>query len=226
MKSTNPIAALFGRSPFKPMQEHMGIVNDCVAQVPGLFDALIAGDKAGVEKAKDAIFEKEHAADELKNQVHIHLPKSMFMPVDRRDLLDVLEMQDEIADTAQDIAGLLVQRDMEVPESMKADLRALVQRCADACVQSTSIVRELDELIETGFRGPEATRVEGMVTELNRIEAETDALGISLARNLFEHEDSISPVSVMFWYQLIHWIGNLADESEKVGDRLLLLIAR
>ena len=59
-----------------------------------------------------------------------------------------------------------------------------------------------------------------------RIEAETDTLGISLARNLFEQEDSISPVSVMFWYQLIHWIGNLADESEKVGDRLLLLIAR
>ena len=226
MKSTNPIAALFGRSPFKPMQEHMGIVNDCVGQVPGLFEALIAGDKAGIEKAKDLIFEKEQAADQLKNQVHIHLPKSMFMPVDRRDLLDVLEMQDAIADTAQDIAGLLVQRDMEVPDSMKDELIALVQRCADACAQSTAIVRELDELIETGFRGPEAARVEAMVTELKRIEAETDTLGISLARNLFEHEDSISPVSVMFWYQLIHWIGNLADESEKVGDRLILLIAR
>lgn len=226
MKSTNPIAALFGRSPFKPMQEHMGIVNECIAQVPVLFDALITGDKVGVEKVKEAIFEKEHAADQLKNQVHIHLPKSMFMPVDRRDLLDVLEMQDAIADTAQDIAGLLVQRDMDVPESMQDDLRALVRRCADACAQSTSIIKELDELIETGFRGPEAARVEGMVEELKRIEAETDTLGISLARKLFEQEDSISPVSVMFWYQLIHWIGNLADESEKVGDRLLLLIAR
>jgi uncharacterized protein Yka (UPF0111/DUF47 family) len=36
----------------------------------------------------------------------------------------------------------------------------------------------------------------------------------------------MSPVSVMFWYRLIQWIGNLADNAEKVGDRLLLLIAR
>lgn len=226
MKPANPIAALFGRSPFKPMQEHMGIVNDCVAEVPGLFDALIAGDGAGVEKAKDAIFAKEHAADELKNQVRVHLPKSMFMPVDRRDLLGVLDVQDAIADTAQDIAGLLMQREMEVPEAMRADLKALVQRCADATAQAAAIIGELDELIETGFRGPQAARVEEMVQSLNAIEAETDTLGIRLARTLFEHEDEMKPVSVMFWYRLIHWIGNIADYSEKVGDRLLLLIAR
>ena len=46
------------------------------------------------------------------------------------------------------------------------------------------------------------------------------------ARKLFRHEDSMSPVSVMFWYRLIQWIGDLADFAEKVGDRLLLLIAR
>jgi uncharacterized protein Yka (UPF0111/DUF47 family) len=36
----------------------------------------------------------------------------------------------------------------------------------------------------------------------------------------------MSPVSVIFWYQLIEWIGDLADYAEKVGDRLRLLIAR
>jgi len=226
MKSTNPIASLFGKSPFKPLQEHMGIVNECVAEVPGLFEALIAGDKAGVEKAKDAIFAKEHAADELKNQLRTQLPKSLFMPVDRRDLLEVLDMQDSIADTAQDIAGLLVERDMTVPEDMAADLRTLVQRCVDTCAQSANIINELDELVETGFRGPEATRVEEMVEKLNLIEDETDQLGMSLARSLFKHEDTMSAVSVMFWYQLIQWIGDLADYAEKVGDRLRLLIAR
>jgi uncharacterized protein Yka (UPF0111/DUF47 family) len=37
MLSTNPIAALFGKSPFKPMQQHMRIVCECVAEVQGLF---------------------------------------------------------------------------------------------------------------------------------------------------------------------------------------------
>jgi predicted phosphate transport protein (TIGR00153 family) len=226
MRSANPISALFARSPFKPMQEHMGIVTDCVGQVPALFDALISGDAAALKTAQEAIFAKESEADKIKNDVRIHLPKSLFMPVDRRDLLEVLEVQDSIADTAQDIAGLLMQREMTVPDDMQADLRALVQRCVDACGQANAIIGELDELVETGFRGPEATRVEAMVVSLNQIESETDDLGIALTRALFAHEDKMSPVSVMFWYRLIHWIGNLADYSEKVGDRLLLLIAR
>ena len=48
---------------------------------------------------------------------------------------------------------------------------------------------------------------------------------MQLTRTLFAQEDSIKPVSVMFWYQLIQWIGDLADYAEKVGDRLRLLIA-
>ncbi len=226
MKTGNTLAAMFGRSPFKPLQEHMAVVNECVAEVPGLFEALIAGDKTAVEKAKDAIFAKEQAADDLKNEMRMHLPKGLFMPVDRRDLLDLLDSQDSIADTAQDIAGLLTERDMSVPPEMTDDLRALVQRCVDTCGKAGDIVGELDELVETGFGGREAERVETMVDELNRIEEETDQLGVSLARALFKQEDSMSAVSVMFWYQLIQWIGDLADYAEKVGNRLRLLIAR
>jgi len=226
MKSTNPIAALFGRSPFKPMQEHMAVVAECIAEVPPLFEALIAGDQAGVARAKERIFEREKAADAIKQDIRVHLPRGLFMPVDRRDLLEVLDMQDAIADTAQDIAGLLVTRTMTVPDDMQADLRTLVQHCVETCNQSVTIINELDELVETGFRGPEAERVEQMVESLGRIEDETDALGMSLATALFAHEESMSPVSVMFWYRLIHWIGDLADYAERVGNRLLLLIAR
>jgi uncharacterized protein len=65
-----------------------------------------------------------------------------------------------------------------------------------------------------------------MVAELNRIEDETDEMGMALTRTLFAQEDNMKPVSVMFWYQLIQWVGDLADYAEKVGDRLRLLIAR
>ena len=115
---------------------------------------------------------------------------------------------------------------MSVPANMVEDLRTLVRRCVDTCQASASIVGEIDELIETGFRGKEASKVEEMVEKLGKIEDETDELGMSLARALFKQEDSMSPVSVIFWYQLIEWIGDLADFAEKVGDRLRLLIAR
>ncbi|UCC56735.1 MAG: TIGR00153 family protein [Gammaproteobacteria bacterium] len=226
MPTTNPFANLFSKSPFTALQRHMRTVQECVHEVPSLFEALAAGDDERVKSIKDRIFEFEAEADKIKNDLRGHLPKSLFMPVDRRDLLEVLQMQDSIADTAQDIAGLLVERPMGFPEFMQEPMLALARRCVDVCDESARIIEELDELLEMGFRGREATRVEDMVKKLNLIEDETDELGLQLSRQLFEHEDEIKPVSVMMWYQLIEWVGDLADYAEKVGDRLRLLIAR
>ena len=226
MSSTNPFASLFGKSPFKALQVHMRVVLECASEIPPLFEALAAGDQEGVVTVKNKIFEREAEADKIKNDLRGALPKSLFMPVDRRDLLDVLQMQDSIADTAQDIAGLLVERRMEIPDFMKEPMLALARRSVEACEQSAKIIEELDELVAMGFRGREASQVEDMVEKLNLIEDDTDELGIELARHLFEHEDEMKPVSVIMWYQLIEWVGDLADYAEKVGDRLRLLIAR
>ena len=76
------------------------------------------------------------------------------------------------------------------------------------------------------WRRREAERVEAMLDDINRLEQETDIMGFDLAKILFAHEDDLKPVSVLMWYQLIHWTGDLADYAEKVADRLRLLIAR
>jgi len=226
MSSTNPFANLFGKSPFSALQGHMRVVLECVNQMPALFVALASGDHNEVAAVKEIIFEKEEQADRIKNELRNRLPKSLFMPVDRRDLLEVLQMQDSIADTAQDIAGLLVERPMELPEFMQEPMFTLTHRCVEVCEKSAEIIEELDELLAMGFRGKEASRVEEMVTALNKLEDETDRLGLELTRRLFQHEDEIKPVSVMMLYQLIQWVGDLADYAEKVGDRLRLMIAR
>ena len=202
------------------------MVVQCVDEVPGLFEALTSENRAEVEAIKDRIFALEEQADQIKNQLREHLPRSLFMPVDRRDLLDVLDMQDSIADVSQDIAGLLVERSMVVPEPMAELLLPFVHKCVAVCHHSAKIVDELDELLATGFGGREASQVDTMIGELNRLEDETDQLGIALTALLFKHEDEMNPVSVIFWYRLIEWIGDLADYAEKVGNRLRLLIAR
>lgn len=226
MARPSAFASLFGRSPFKPMQEHIGVVLECASEVLPLFEALCEGDQEKVVAAKERIFNLEEKADGIKNRLRAHLPKSLLLPVDRRDLLEVLDLQDSIADTAQDIAGLLMERPMEVPTELKEPLLTLTRRCVDACDQSAQIINELDELVATGFRGRESERVSKMVDKLNSIEKDTDDMGMELTHRLFALEERMNPVSVMFWYQLIQWIGDLADFAEKVGNRLRLLMAR
>ncbi len=225
MPTANPFTSLFGRSPFKPMQEHMRVVTRCAGEIPGLFEALCDRDFDQVEAIKDTIFALENEADSVKNEMRAHLPKSLLMPVDRRDLLELLDLQDCIADTAQDIARLLSERRMEVHPSMCESLFALTRRSIDACEHSAQIIEKLDELVATGFRGRESEKVSLMADQLNKIETDTDDIASELTRTLFAHENEMTPVSVILWYQLIQWIGNLADFAEKVGNRLRLLVA-
>jgi predicted phosphate transport protein (TIGR00153 family) len=226
MSSSNTFSKLFGQSPFTALQEHMRVVVECAREVQPLIEALVAGDQERVTELKDRIFELEAEADRIKHELRAHLPKSLFMPVDRRDLLEVLLLQDTIANVAQDIAGLLIERKMTIPDFLRNPLIELTARCVDTVEHAASVIEELDELLAIGFRGREADVVDKMLKELNAIEDETDELGIVLARALFDHEDELKPVSVMMWYQIIEWIGDLADYAEKVGDHLRLLIAK
>jgi len=226
MTEGSTLSKLFRQSPFSALQTHMRAVLECVRQVRPLIDELVKGDQSTVIATKDRIFELEAEADRIKNEMRLHLPRSLFMPVDRRDLLEILHLQDAIADTAQDIAGLLVEREMDIPGFMHEGIVALTGRCIDTCEHAASIIEELDELLAMGFRGREVDKVDSMLMELNQIEDETDDLGMTLARSVFEHEDEMKPVTVMMWYRLIEWIGDLADYAEKVGDRLRLLIAK
>ena len=226
MSNGNTFSKLFGQSPFTALQEHMRVVLECAREVQPLIEALVAGDQALVVELKDRIFEQEAEADRIKHELRAHLPKSLFMPVDRRDLLEVLLLQDTIANVAQDIAGLLIERKMAIPEFLRDPLIELTSRCVDTVEHAAKVIEELDELLAIGFRGREVDRVDEMLKELNEIEDETDELGIALARALFDHEDELKPVSVMMWYQIIEWIGDLADYAEKVGDNLRLLIAK
>ncbi len=219
------ILDLFAKSPFKPMQQHMHAVLECARQWTPLREAACSDDADGVRQAERAIDDLESKADHLKNDLRAHLPRRLLLPVDRRDLLEILDLQDTIADRAQDVAGLLVQRPMPVPETMRRPLLELGVAVERTCERAGEVIDTLDELVEIGFRGREADRVEHMIEELGGLESETDRLQSELVRELFRLEETLSPVSVMLWYQMIDWIGNLADHAEKVGNRIRLLIA-
>ena len=218
------IANLFGHSPIRPMQEHMKAAVECARQILPLFEEMVAGDKAAVAARRQEIDRLEHEADRIKNEIRSNLPKRMFLAVERRDMLEILDNQDSIADVAQDIAELADLRGMVVPEVLASAFLELVRRVVSACEQAERVINELDELVETGFRGREVARVDQMIEELSRMETHTDELEERVQRLLFGIEDELG-ISAMFWYRLIDDVGDMADYAERVGNRLRLLTA-
>ncbi len=222
----NPILDLFASSPMKPMQTHMQKVQECVNQLPSFLDTVFAKDWDAVESMQKSIRALENEADELKKELRLNLPKGLFMPVERTDLLALLSSQDKIANKGKDIAGLITGRRMEFPAEIQQDLKIYLNRSIDASAQASVAIQQLDELLESGFKGKEVTIAEEMVVKLDEIENDVDVLQIKIRRKLYKLEAELPAVNVIFMYKVIDWIGDLSDVSQQVGSRLELLLAR
>lgn len=226
MPIANPFSNLFGRSPIKPMQEHMAVAVRATAELIPFFEAVVANDWEAAARVQARISVLENEADEIKKQLRLHLPKSLFLPVPRTDLLELLTMQDRIANRAKDIAGIMLGRKMKVPPGMHSQVLEFVQAGVRTAEQALTAINELDELLETGFSGRELAVVENMIHELDRLEREADVLEVNVRATLFSLESQLPPVDVMFFYSVIDWIGDLSNRAHDVGGRLQLLLAR
>lgn len=224
--SRSYLSGIFGTSPVAPLEGHIEKVHECAQLLIPFIDASLEKDKTQRNQLLSSIVALEREADDLKKELRLRLPKSLFMPVDRRDLLEVLRMQDTIAGAVRDIAGLIVGRDIEMPESLRDKYIHLVRRCVDASAQAKNVINELDELVETGF-GPKVVEVvENMLSELDAIEHDTDQILVTLYHGLKDIENSLNPVDVMFLYRLFDLTGKIGDRAQRVGSRLMLMLAK
>lgn len=224
--SGNSILGVFAKSPLKPLELHIRKVNECAALLPSFLVATEQSDWDEASNIRTNISTLEKEADALKREIRSDLPGGIFMPVERTDVLELVSQQDKIANKTKDIAGRIFGRQLVIPAALSSEFNAYVERCLDAIKQAAEAIYELDDLLETGFRGREVDLVEKMIVELALIEDDTDRMQISLRRNLMAIETDMNPVDVMFLYQIIEWVGDLADLAERVGARLEIMLAR
>lgn len=224
-RMANVLANIFGSSPVRPLEKHVNTAYQCAKQLHGFFSAAIGGDWETASKFRNEIEKLEHDADDLKKEIRLNLPKSLFMPVPRQDLLELLLVQDKIANRTKDVSGLVLGRKLQIPQQIAEQFLDFVDRNIDAAKQARKSVRELDELFTAGFRGAEVDLVTGLIEELDRIETDTDDKQAALRAALFKIEKSLDPIDAIFMYQVIERTGEIADMAERVGRRLELLLS-
>lgn len=217
---------LFARSPIAPIQDHMNVAVAAATAMPDFFDAVLADDWPRAEEVYGRISELESEADVIKRNIRSNLPRSIFMPVSRSDILELLQSQDRIPNRCQDVAGLCVGRKMKVPDALHDQMRSFVASATATVAFAGKALNELDELLETGFSGSEIELIEQMISDLNQAEHDTDGHQKNVQKTLFDIEKDVNPVDVMFLYRMIESLGDIADYAQSVGNRMLYLIAK
>jgi uncharacterized protein len=220
------IAGLFGKSPFIPLQEHINKVTACVEQMQPLFNALLAGDKEEVRRIIELIYAGERQADEIKNAIRESMPRSIFMPVSRPDFLQLLDVQDGIADTVQDIAVLMSVHAPQLPEGFSEHLLELVDHAVQSCRQLTEIYQHLSDLLETSFRGKPADETLEAIEEVASTEHKADKVALTLLDRLFNNSEGLPIQDFIMLDKVMVKISHVSDLARKTSNRIRIILSR
>jgi uncharacterized protein len=216
---------LISKNPFAFLKAHMQKTEECVQKTQCIFDALFSGDKEKVISLAKEISQLEHDCDRIKQELRIQVAKSIFLPIERRDLLQVLSNMDSIADSAEDVGVLLTMRWMDLPLELRPVFQIFLERTIEVVQESGKVIFALDRLLEAGFSGPDAEEVLGRIDHIDRLEHLADKAQDQLGKKLFEHEDEFSAASIIMWIKIIDKVANISDAAERMMSHIRLMLA-
>jgi|TARA_B100001079_G_scaffold237181_1_gene220061 predicted phosphate transport protein (TIGR00153 family) len=226
MKAQKTFSDLISKSPLGPIQVHMKKSKDCAEELIIFIEAVIQDnwDKALLSRERIVVLEKE--ADVLKAETRDLLPKGLFLSIPRGDLLDLIGLSDDIPNTVKDISGLVLGRRMAIPKQICGAFKELVKESVGIVITAANAIDQLSEVSKLAFGSKASNKLDEIILELDSLEADNDNTEVTVRRQLFEIEKDLPPVDVMFLYDVINKLGELADRAEQVGHRITLITSK
>lgn len=220
----NYFSKLFTKAPFDLLQLHMEKVIACVVKLDELLLDFHKGDLSRAEELATSISEYEHEADIIKNDIRASLPHSLFFTAPRSTFLDILSIQDDLSDTAEEIGGLLTIKPLVIPSALKESFLLFQKQNIDSVWDIKNIVFSFDELLEASFGGPVADKLKARIDQAVYKEHENDLMRRKLIKDLFALSGELSPPDFFLWVRLIELIGSMSHISEKLALRIGMLL--
>jgi len=210
-------------SPLAMLEEHVHGCAKCVAKLPKYFEAAQAGQWERARKTQEDIAALESAADDLKGAVRKNLPRGLWMSVSRTDLLELVRMQDKMANDTKDVVGLSLGRQLAFPKQLEKPLGKYIATVVDSAHAAVAVVSATRDLTRAAFGARQIKAISSRAVAVERLERKSDDLQSKLRAKLMAHEEKLSPIDAMFLYQLLLQIGEIADSAEKVAHRAQII---
>jgi hypothetical protein len=219
-----PVAEIVRRSPFDGLLKHAEKVKECVSLLKEGMEAYCREEWDRFDKLADRVAELEHEADLIKGNIRAHLPKSIFMPVDKSHFLNCLREEDAILDFAEDAGVWLRLKRTEMPEELKADFLEHLTKVIECVEAYESAVGGIKRLVRKTFRKEERIKAKKAIKDAHRKEWEADELERRLTKRIFKLD--LDPLSIYHLLRAVEIIGEIANHTENAGDWVRVMIAK
>ncbi len=212
------------KSPMQGLVEHYDQISDCLELIKEALECYVSG--SGIcrefEELLLEIDKIENQADKIKRRVRNHLPKGLFMPVEKTLFLNYTTQQDDVMDEAQEALRWLGMRRINVPSEYQRAFISLLEEVSEAATQL----------------GPALKMTVGLVhgEHLDRAGCKDKFRTVRLQREkVFKWKQQLisdiynSDMEFKDIYQLIHFVdclNTMAKSCEQCAGTLRAMIAR
>lgn len=171
----------------------------------------------------------EDFADKIKEEIRDSLSSKLFMPVNRGDILRYLQMQDKIADAAENTAKWLLVRDPnDTPEDLKEEVRSLIMKMSQESIKAAKLVYEaivqMDRVIESGFGEEEIKREYEIIKGIESVEHKIDELDTKFMEIIFKNSSRLEWGLGMYLLNIAKTLSNISDRAKDAAERIRLMM--
>jgi len=168
----------------------------------------------------------EYEADLIKHDIRGFITRRIFLPVDRLDLINFLEHQENIADYAQDFSVILTLRNTAIHNDLQYPFFEYLKQVFQVSGTLLTAAVKFKHLAEESFSGAEARSVLEFIEGLGEEEWKADKMSRKLSRMVYELEGQESIINIIFYEKMIVKLGDIANQAESAGDYLRVMIEK
>ena len=217
------ISDVISNSPLALLERHAGVCVDCVERLPLYFAEAQANRWGRANDVREEICRFEGLADELKQDVRSNLPRGLWMSVSRADLLELVRVQDKMANGVKEVSGISLGRQLAFPAAMTSEVADFIDVVVQVSRVVVKIIGATRELSRSAFGTRQTNVILDFVSQVEADERRSDEMQATLRARLREYEAELFAVDAIFLYQLRAAIGDIADNAEKVAHRAQII---
>ncbi|MFP4168342.1 MAG: DUF47 domain-containing protein [Desulfonatronovibrionaceae bacterium] len=212
------------KSPMQGLVEHYDQISKCLDLVKEALECYVSG--SGIcrefEELKQEIDKIENQADKIKRRVRNHLPKSLFMAVDKTLFLNYTTQQDNVMDEAQEALRWLGMRRINIPPTYQRAFISLLEEVSEAAAQLGPALKMTVGLVHGEHLDREGCKDKYRAVRLLREKVFKSKQ--QLISDIYNSDMDFKDI-----YQLIHFVDSLntmAKSCEQCAGTLRAMIAR
>ncbi len=195
------------------MKEHANITYTVVFEFKNAFSAFKTNDYEAMEKKIDEVCCLESKADGVRRKIEENMYSGAFFPGSRSIILNFTEMVDEIANSAQDAARMLILlKDRKVPDEILSLICSAVNDGLDTINTLRASITDLGAVED----------IKSAIEHIRKKEHESDEAAHEAYVLIYKNiSDAIVVVLIS---KLVEFVGDISDRAEDATDALSLIL--